>query len=104
MDQSKGVGMPDGPDWLVPPGVPPGTTVELTTVIKAGGLTPEVFELLGQLARDAEAAARSDEVAGPSCPNLTHCHIFHDHGQTCPVLESCNVNTAIVRPPEVLPE
>jgi hypothetical protein len=103
--------MPDGgPDWLVPPALPEGATVELTTHIKAGGLTPQVFELLARIARDAEVSVQADErVAGAgcpartSCPNLTHCGTYHDHGQPCPNLQQCTVNTFVVEP-EVVSE
>jgi len=78
--------------WLIAPPLPEGTTIELATTIRADGLTPEAFGLLARLA----GARRQAEVT-PSCPMLTKCDVFHDHGQTCPVLTICGTNVALAR-------
>jgi hypothetical protein len=58
--------------WMVPPSVPTGTGIQLTTVISEKGLTPEVFELFGKLL----IAAQKSFDAGEPCPSMTTCGTY----------------------------
>ena len=81
--------------WLIAPPLPEGTTIEIAAAIQADGLTPEAFGLLTRLARDRRTLGGGTGGTGPSCPMLTKCDVFHDHGQTCPVLTICGTNVAL---------
>ena len=98
-DQPGSPGPAEGPagerDWLIAPPVPDGTTIELTTVISADGLTAEAFSLLARLAATHRDKASKAAANGPSCPSLLTCDVFHDHGQPCPQLTYCGVNTTL---------
>ena len=79
--------------WLRAPSMPPGAALRLTTVINAGGLTPEVFDLLRELMVENDTREKDgpDSAAG-ACPHLTHCETRQG---LCPVLVGCGTYTAV---------
>ena len=64
--------------------MPAGTALRLTTVIGAGGLTPEVFDVLRELMANNDNL--DPDVASAACPHLTECGTKTG---TCPVLGHC---------------
>ena len=80
--------------WLRAPNLPPETALRLTTVIGAGGLTPEVFDLLRDLMRVDEDFGGDDggELGATTCPHLTYCGTKHGG---CPELTGCGHYTAL---------
>jgi hypothetical protein len=81
MSNSEAAGSSSG-SWMVAPSVPTGTGIQLTTVIKEKGLTPEVFELFGKLLQEAQKSFDSDH----PCPSMTSCGNYKG---TCPSMTSC---------------
>jgi hypothetical protein len=62
-------------EWLISPReLPKGTQLQVSSLIEADRLTPEVLELLGKLAKELQQQKRDKP---DPCPKLTACTAFH---------------------------
>jgi hypothetical protein len=74
------------PMWLLrPEEVPAGIRLQLTSVLEASELTPEVLEALGHAVRGIQKASKTIPY---SCPKLRECGSFKDP-IGCPNLVKC---------------
>jgi hypothetical protein len=74
--------------WLVPPPLSTTTRFQISTVIDAAELTPEVLALLSEAMR-ALKDAKSVDGAIFDCAVLRSCGVNTEH---CPRLEQCGTN------------
>lgn len=95
-DRSQSSG--DDVEWLMAPDVPPGALVQISRVIEADELTPEVVQVLsGAMNELQQRAAARPKPTG--CPRLVNCGV---NSGPCPRLRSCGERSE-TRPPEPLP-
>jgi hypothetical protein len=65
--------------------LPAGARLQLSSVIDAERLTPEVFELLAKFMKELQQIEKGTPPVDP-CPNLTGCQTYN---KPCSALESC---------------
>jgi len=84
-EQTSGQPAPREAEWLLVPDVPPGVRLQLSNVVEAQQLTPEVLQLLGQAMTELQrSAAALPQARG--CGQLTSCdNLVGD----CPKLQRC---------------
>jgi hypothetical protein len=72
-------------NWLIAPQLSPGARLQISGVIDAEQLTPDVLNLLAKFMKDLEQIERS---APPveTCPKLQSCDDYH---HLCPELNWC---------------
>jgi hypothetical protein len=79
--------MQQRPEWLIAPDMTPGARLEISGLIEADALTPEVLELLAKFARKLERLEKDKPPIDP-CPTLDTCLNYH---KACTVLAHCGV-------------
>ncbi|MFI5015217.1 MAG: hypothetical protein ACHQAY_23015 [Hyphomicrobiales bacterium] len=72
-------------EWLIAPNLAPGARLQISSLLEAEELTPEVLELLAKFTRKLQAIERAAPAAEP-CPKLDHCDIY---AKPCPELTFC---------------
>ena len=75
--------------WILSPDLPPGIRLQLSTVIEAEQLTPEVFELLGKAMMELQTSEQTEEAVAArrvTCPKLRSCD---NYVGGCPYLNKC---------------
>ena len=77
------------PEWLLSPNLPPGARLQISSLIEAERLTPEVLELLAKFMKDLQKIERQQARIDP-CPKLDVCEV---HKGPCSVLTSCGTYT-----------
>ena len=83
------------PAWLLrPEEMPPGVRLQLSTVIEAQELTPDLIHALGQA---LEGIHKSAKTIPSSCPKLKECGTFKDP-IGCPSLTKCGDYTVTTIP------
>jgi hypothetical protein len=75
------------PQWLIAPALTQGTRLEISGLIEADELTPEVLELLAKFARKLERLERDKPPIDP-CPKLESCGDYH---HACTILTFCGL-------------
>jgi hypothetical protein len=76
------------PEWLLSPSLPPGARLQISSLIEAEQLTPEVLELLAKFMKDLQQIEKKP--APDPCPKLEVCEV---HKGPCSALTSCGTFT-----------
>lgn len=79
--------------WIIPPGLPPGINLNLSSLIKTDRLTPEALGHLAEFLKATQAVNADVNAAIPNCPNLASCSNYDAGGFGCPPLVSCGTYT-----------
>ena len=77
------------PEWLLSPSLPPGARLQISSLMEAEQLTPEVLELLAKFMKDLQQIEKEKPPTDP-CPKLETCET---HKGSCSVLTSCGTFT-----------
>lgn len=73
--------------WLISPQLPQGARLQLSSILDADRLSPEVLELLAKFTKDLQDIERKAPVPPVDpCPKLETCQDYH---KTCTVLTYC---------------
>jgi hypothetical protein len=71
--------------WLISPQLPTGARLQLSSILDAERLSPEVLELLAKFTKDLHQLERDTPPIDP-CPKLETCQDYH---KTCTILTYC---------------
>jgi hypothetical protein len=80
--------------WLLPPNLLPGTRLQLTSLIKADSVTPEVLDALTKFMMELQSSSQVEDSDGGSCAVLVSCGNFSGG---CTGLASCGAYAPIVK-------
>ena len=76
-----------GSEWLLSPDLPQATRLQISSVIEAEQLTPDVMQLLGSaMAEMQKAATAASAIPKDGCGRLRSCGSFRGG---CPNLNHC---------------
>jgi len=85
-DQQGKLTARQGSEWLISPELTPGARLQLSSLIEAERLTPEVLELLAKFTKELEQIEKGTPPAPDPCPKLDSCQDYH---KPCTVLTWC---------------
>ena len=84
-DQQDPAAREASPNWLIAPELSPGARVQISSVLEAEQLTPQVLELLAKFMKELQQIERGAPPVEP-CPVLNDCKDYH---HPCPNLTWC---------------
>ncbi|MFI5015216.1 MAG: hypothetical protein ACHQAY_23010 [Hyphomicrobiales bacterium] len=76
---------PSTAQWLISPQLPAGARLQLSSILDAERLSPEVLELLAKFTKDLQQLEKDKPPTDP-CPKLEQCQDYH---KPCTVLTYC---------------